>query len=449
MEISLSSTDLHDARPSSRSGRPAWPETDRYAALELTSGSALSTELAAMAEHEEATDGRVKLTDDLSAWPAGMTPRMVEWWMTQIQPLRVRALEEIRSAFEGDALSSSSSGRGVFVDGELDRVQQNRTRDLERCLRDFHANASHLANEQEEASRDYQQMHAREGREPDIHPGPVYGAILALIVIIEAFLNWESLLRLPSFSPAMATAAAVVIGAVITYAAHEQGTVLKQYSYWFGPHDKARFYQGVRRLILSAAALSVGLAAIGTARFFLLLPEVDRAILLGLEPPSIPGSILMLSMMNLAVFLVGVGVAFWFHDQNPQYVKAYNRAEAARAAYRHRFQTGVTREMARIDEKYRQDVALIRNMEKSMQSSPALKENSQAYARFQATDDAVRAALVRYKGTLVKVLKDRGLTPEFYRETVSSEDGVRLEQASAADFLAAQLHLKRILSTAG
>lgn len=440
---------MPDAPTSSRPTPAQWPETTRYAALDLAGNSPLYKELAELAEHEEATDGRVKLTDDLSAWPAGMTPRMTEWWMTHIQPHRGRALEEIRSAFEGDALSISSSGRGVFVDGELDRVQQNRTRSLERCLREFHANASHLADEQEEASRNYQQMHAMEGREPDIRPGAVYGAILALIVLVEAFLNWESLLRLPSFSPAMATAAALVVGAVITYAAHEQGTVLKQYSYWFGPHDKVRFYQGVRRLALSGAALSIGLAAIGTARFFLLLPEVDRAILLGLEPPSIPGSIVMLSMMNLSVFLIGVGVAFWFHDQNPEYVKAYNRAEAARVAYRQRFQSGVTREMARIDEKHRQDVALIRNMEKSMQAAPSLKENSQAYARFQATDDAVRAALVRYKGALVKALKARGLEPEFYRETVNSEDGVRLERASAADFLAAPLHLKRIVSTAG
>lgn len=445
----MSSTELPDAPSSSRPPTSAWPETDHYAALDVTAGSALYRELADLAEHEESTDGRIKLTDDLSAWPAGLTPRMMEWWMTHIQPVRVRALEEIRSAFEGDPLSKSASGRGVFVDGELDRAQQNRTRDLERCLRDFHANASHLADEQEEAVRAYEQMHAREGREPDARPFGVYAVALVVIIVVEAFLNWESLLRLPSFSPAMATAAALVIGGVITYAAHEQGTVLKQYSYWFGPHDRTRFYQGIRRLALSGAALSIGLAAIGTARFFLILPEVDRAILLGLEPPSIPGSIIMLSMMNLAVFCIGVGVAFWFHDPNPEYVKSYHRAEAAKLAYRQRFQVGVTREMARIDEKHRQDVALIRNMEKGMQAAPALKGNTQSYARFQAMDDAVRAALVRYKGALVKTLKARGLEPEFYRETVSSEDGIRLESASATDFLAAPIHLKRILSTAG
>lgn len=200
------------------------------------------------AETEDADErARIMLTGDLDQSPAGLTPNMSAWYARFVAGRRHAAIAAVRNRFEGDQVRGVPS---ILAESEIDRVGHETARAKHRALNEFFTNRAALMRASDELARDYERMCAEQGgRKPRMISPKLYAAGLGVVVLLELFLNFESFMAVRFIgSPFLATGITALVALAIGWASHLHGTLLRQWDYYFGPHDQVRRLQGWRML---------------------------------------------------------------------------------------------------------------------------------------------------------------------------------------------------------
>jgi hypothetical protein len=169
---------------------------------------------------------------------------------------------------------------------------------------------------------------------------PSYVLALAFTGVAEWFINYDVFLRFLQV-PAWAAATAVILGALLAFAAHGHGTLLKQWAFRFGSaRSRAQRFTDWRFLALSTFGLLIVLTAAGGSRYAAVMRLVGSApTLLGGEAEidiSPMRDVLISLLGNLGAWVVGVFWAYIGHDQDPEYMESAYEREKARALYNRR-----------------------------------------------------------------------------------------------------------------
>ncbi len=418
---------------------------DAYAALDVSKGGQLDAELQSGLEREHAEGGRIELTDQLRAVPSGLTPQMLGWYQAHVAPVRTAALQELKTAFQGDTLSKTAVGRGMLVPAEMAANDHDKVLGYHAVHTDFRRQEMGRIEARDTAAAEYQQARAYQNNRDAVVTPWWYGVGLAVIVAMEMAVNFESVMQLPMVSsPFFATGLAILIGLAVGFAAHVHGTVLKQWHYWFNSFERTRIWQASRKLAIGGMLLAVSLGMIGWARYFYVQPLIQEALINGLEPPNVAFSIIFMTLSNVIVYGVGVIWAYFNHDADYDYPGkkiALDKAERELAAV-----TGlINRRLKDIDDKHAMRRKQLETFDQQQRSGPRYAESSKALARFCAADKQIEAAMQRYKAALVERLRGQGHQAEFVQPTVTRDDAALEERMTAERFLGRPVELKLLL----
>ncbi len=387
---------------------------EAYAGLDISSGSERFEALLKLAD-DEAGGRLIGLTGAKQAFdarqPGWLTPAMSSWYMVNIAGSRVAAITEIANGFREDQ-SLEGNAKSIYLEAERDRVRTKGTKaaiaETERFL---HANKE-LIEQHDQRRQEYNTLKARMGREPVRTKVWLYVIILFALVLLEAFINFESFLRVPYItSPFLATGATMAVALGIAFAAHFHGTVVRQWHFLFSPQEadrqghQARFKDALRRLAIGSLLLSLALLMVGGSRYYYLRDYILQAQILGTSAPSMLGGIVFMLFGNMVAYVVGLSVAYGMHDPNPLYAecdrelrrttKKLELIKRKRLLEQETLRQGMDNELA---ECRKQDAAA---------QGPRYHELRQLSGIIESKDQEVLGVFAAYRARLVQALRLR------------------------------------------
>jgi hypothetical protein len=259
--------------------------------------------------------------------PGLLTPNMQAWYSRYIAPYRVAGIAEIKNGFEADS-ATEGGAKGIYFENRRDFA-------LQKSVNDGIAQAAAFVDkhreEVERRERDYvafTTLRCQLNREPIRTRTWLYVLCLFGIVLLEAFINFESFLKVPYItSPFLATGATLAVGFGVGLAAHFHGIVFRQWGFLFSPQEAAelghenRRKDAIRRLAIGAVLLGVALLMVGGSRYYYLRDYIVQSRILGIAPPSMFGGIIFMILGNVIAYFVGVLVSYAMHDPHPIYAE--------------------------------------------------------------------------------------------------------------------------------
>jgi hypothetical protein len=304
---------------------------DAYCALDLTADSAAAKHLLDRLGGESGSNTVIDLTKARRRYdaktPGGLTPAMAAWYSARIAGPRGKAIAEIHNAFHNEKMPAGSP-KSTFLEVQRDEARARSLSERIDQTAQFLDHNRALLDEFSKSRFDFNTLKARYGREP-VKPRPIV-YILALIglVMLEAFINFESFMKVPYItSPFLATGATLAVACAIATASHYHGVVMRQWNYLFSPQDPSdkshasRRNDAIRRLALGGLLLAVALAMVGGSRYYYLREYIMQARILGSSPPSMMGGITFMLFGNVVAYLVAVLVSYALHDPDPNYAE--------------------------------------------------------------------------------------------------------------------------------
>ena len=160
-----------------------------------------------------------------------------------------------------------------------------------------------------------------------------------------------------------AAATAIILGALLAFAAHGHGTLLKQWAFCFNrARTRAQRFTDWRLLALSTFGLLIVLSAAGGSRYAAVMRLVTNAptiTLLGAEADIDinPVRDVLISLLgNLGAWVVGVFWAYIGHDPDPEYMEAGHERERAREIY-NRSRKKLDEDKETVRARYAQEIA--------------------------------------------------------------------------------------------
>ena len=304
---------------------------DAYQQCDFSAQSSAKGELMARVATEAArgttidlTPARMKFAAQLSA---GLTPAMAAWVASRVAGPRGKAIAAINSAFQSQQMPEGSP-KASFFEVERDGI---RTRHLASQIDQATQFLDHnrpLIDRVNRARFEFNTLKAGHGREPVSQRTWAYIAALLLLVVLEAFINFESFRKVPYItSPFLATGATMAVAIAVATASHFHGIVVRQWNYLFSPQDPGDTAHGsrqgdaARRLIIGGLLILVALGMVAGSRYYYLKDVIAQAMILGQRPPSMVGGIGFMLLGNIVAYLVGTLVAYSMHDPDPNFAE--------------------------------------------------------------------------------------------------------------------------------
>lgn len=379
----------------------------------------------AAAQQAISGEGNVHLTPLTGETPAFLTPAMQRWY-ERVNGDRRPALAAVKSLFGDERMERGA--RGQLFEAEMDKAQDEylvlKRKFVEHHRADkkaLYQQLDQLQENEQNARSAYEQMRAELGdREPKVLNRPLYIAGLLGITAAESLLNYESFAALKWTSPAIALGMTLLVAAAIAFSSHCHGTLLKQWEYYFGPHreDISRG-RALRLFGLGTTAFTLGLAAVYYARDTYLADLIDVRTTIGGEADTNPLWIIGGSLLgNVIVYVVGVMIAYFMHDSNPDYPEKKNeldKLETERQGLQNTLSQQRQREFQRLGAILDKNRARIKNVEEQQRRSPNYARNRQWFSELQRQDSVVQAALQDYRDHFVGSLTRRGAAAFFYK----------------------------------
>ncbi|TWB24772.1 hypothetical protein FBZ89_101398 [Nitrospirillum amazonense] len=198
----------------------------------------------------------------------------------------------------------------------------------------------------------FKQISMREGmREPNMMAySPIYWLLLLAIGIAEWLINYETFFQF-FHVPAMAAGTTIILGLLLAFSAHGHGTILRQWTVRFGPdRDIGDRWGEYRMLCLSSLALIIVIGAAGGSRYVWALNAIAALPTENIIPGVIvleinPLRDVMLSLLgNVGAWIVGVFIAYLFHDKNPDLMSWTRQFRQAHKRF-HTLRRGVEEEI--------------------------------------------------------------------------------------------------------
>lgn len=297
-----------------------------YVNLDVSDGSPLLLALLGALENEAKSDS-IGLTGAGNLYnarqPGLLTQGMAAWFGKNIAAARVAAISEMKNAFEADSRETGAAA-GIYLENVCDAARQktvNASIDKAAAFSDKHRNE---VIDHDHTAESYKSLRSKMGREPIRTKKWLYVLALLGIVLLEAFINFESFLKVPYItSPFLATGATMAVGLGVGFSAHFHGVVFRQWAFLFRPQESAetavenRRNDALRRLAIGTVLLSIALLMVGGARYYYLREYILEASILGVAAPSLFGGIVFMLLGNVVAYIVGLLVAYAMHDPNP------------------------------------------------------------------------------------------------------------------------------------
>jgi len=417
---------------------------DDYCGLDFTGPEGLGKNLMASAGNGADSARRVRLTDNLGVYPAGLTPNMSDWYGRYVEPKRLGALADLAAEYGRVRVKGVAA---TMFEQRRDEIEQKRVNSSQRAIDNFHQRNNGLQRDVNEAEQLYRELYnAYDGREP-IAPHPLlYWGGLLVIIALEVAINFESFRQMPYITSLfLATGATLIIALAFGFASHIHGTIWKQRKFQFGPAEYNRQKQGWWLFSIGSALLFFGISSVGAARYYYLVPVIQEAILTGSPPPSIPFSIGFMLLGNILVYLLGCVWAFMNHDEDPEYPKRKRRYDALSHLYKMRKARELSGHLAQVTAKAQEDTEKARNADKVMGQNPTYADVKKAVTRFQEQDANVLAVLSTYRNDLMGQV--RGKDVVFELPTPSADDGLIDKRMTPEEYAGHAFKLKWITTT--
>ena len=273
-----------------------------------------------------------------------------------------------------------------------------------------------------------------------------YWLAMLCIGVAEWLINYDTFFLFVGV-PAIAAGATVVLGVVLAFSAHGHGELLKQWSYRFGQHQtRMSRVSGYRLLGLSTLGLLIVLAAAGGSRY----AAAVRA-LAGQPGENILGSqvvvevsplrdVLISLLANLGAWVVGVFLAYFSHDPDPEFMDATRQhRKASRAFFRAR--RGVDDQIKTFEGGFEKDVsgmqraAAARAGEVAADRAMLDQVNKREEGVAEAIASAVHGHAERYRDVLAQVAVTRRREVGFVRRVGDKSVPLTPYDYKAADLL--------------
>ncbi len=239
----------------------------------------------------------------------------------------------------------------------------------------------------------------------------------------------------------------LLLGVVLAFAAHGHGELLKQWSFRFGHHQgRMSWVAGYRLLGLSTLGLLIVLAAAGGSRY-----AAAAHALAGQPAENILGSqvvvevnpvrdVLISLLANLGAWVVGVFLAYFSHDPDPEFMDATRQhRKASRAFFRAR--RSVDEQVKAFEGSFEKDVsgmqraAAARTSEVAAERAMLEQVNKRGEGVAEAIASAVRANAERYRDVLSQVAVARRWEVSFVRRVGDKAVPLTPYDYKAADLL--------------
>lgn len=413
-----------------------------YGNLSLEISGTLARELLAQAQ-EEASQTDIRLTSEHYANvdnPSNCTPRMAAWYQRHIAALRRAAIADVRADFDKSKYGQGVSG--FFYEFERDRIEAEKFTNIRTEREAFQADnaAIQLIEEYNSVRADYESKKADKGRDALEWRPVTYWLALTLVGVIEAFINWESFLRIPNFTPFFATGLVVLVAIAFMWSSHIVGRIIKQYRELLGGYVAATDrWSTWRELSIGVVLFLLAMGAVVWGRWFFLSDVILRRQALGetsglTDYIEFSGSILG----NLIVYFVGVVWAYWKHDAVPGFAELRRRLGKLQvrqtAMFRKLLQGRTQRHI--LNERRKQEELLRRDGEQRSQlrNYTQLRPN----ADFLLQKDAqVTSILTEYRSRLIDAQRSGSQSYEFVRENLLAGT-ISTEQRLSGDLYSAE-----------
>jgi hypothetical protein len=419
----------------------AFQRTQTFSSLGAANPSLAPGDLEGYAK-EETAFGRIDI--DEHGLTAGMRFRL-------LQPTRetLSSWRMARAPF--DQLLAPHIGKIESIDKLDDEVADLKSRSeseelqLERTL-EADTKYSQIKERYDNAESRYKQKFAENDQRVPIVWGYKLTYILAIACtgIAEWFINYDVFLRFLQV-PAWAAATAIILGALLAFAAHGHGTLLKQWAYRFGPaRTRAQRFTDWRFLALSTFGLLIVLTAAGGSRYAAVMRLIGNAPsinLLGAEAEIDinPLRDVLISLLgNLGAWVVGVFFAYVGHDPDPEYMEAAHEREKARSLY-NRYRKDLDAEKETIRARYARDITkkqnaaqtFLRDFERLRSLLLQVREHenvivadlqSALLSNTQRYRDALIQLAIQRQGqfSLIRATDGQAITPYEYQNSVIS-----------------------------
>ncbi|WP_137405799.1 hypothetical protein [Sphingobium sp. MP9-4] len=391
-----------------------------YAQLDLSERGALTAALLEGVPNEAGSQS-VVLTGARQLYdarqPGLLTQGMASWFSKNVASLRVAAISEMKNAFESDS-KANGGVEGVYLENRRDFAQQKSIDAAIKQVENFADKHKVQIADHSRTHESYRILHSRLGREPVRTKSWIYVLCLLGIVLLEAFINFESFMKVPYItSPFLATGATMAVGLAVGFAAHFHGVVFRQWAFLFRPQESAegnfenRRNDAIRRLVIGGILLTIALLMVGASRYYYLREYIVNASILGVAAPSMFGGIFFMLLGNIVAYIIGLLVAYAMHDPHPVYAELDRKLKASSKRIE-----DLKKERGRAQEELRQGLAselsAITNQESSARgrSHPELREWANQIIN---KDQEVIGALLAYRHALLRQLGHRAQDPMF------------------------------------
>jgi len=417
-----------------------------YGNLNLEVGGPLAHELFDNV-NEEAVQNDVRLTSAHNANidnPSGCTPRMVSWFQRNVVAVRRAAVADVRAEF--DKVKYGKEASGFVYELERDKLEADKFGSI-RAERDtFQAKreVSQLIEEFGKTRAAYERKVSEQGREAQEWAPFTYWAVLSLIGVIEAFINWESFLRIPNFTPFFATGLVLLVALAFMWSSHIVGRITKQRRELFGGYvGRTDRWSAGQEFGFGMVLFLLAIAAVAWGRWFFLSDVIIRRHALGetsgwADYLEFGGSILG----NLIVYFIGVVWAYWKHDAIPGFAELRRQLEKLqrrqlvifRKLLEDRTQRYILNERRKQEELSRRD----QEQRTQLRNYGQLRHNADFI--FQK-DAQVIALLTEYRSRLIDAQRKSERSCEFLRENLLAGNISTEERILGDKYLAEPIRL--------
>ena len=339
--------------------------------------------------------------------PAYLTTGMAVWYNQHVHPCRVGALHAINRTFND--MNSRKAGRhGIFLELEMDsadRVSLERIRE-ERALFQQRQDITKVYEDLNEQRQKYNDMQLDYGEALKWKPFRYWSVLIFMIVILEGFINIESFLAIPGFTPALSTGSFLVVSCAFAVSAHLVGMLIKQRRERLG--GAVRGHEKRNNVLLFGAALVMfGLAFMFVvyARWSLLgdlilVKSQTTGEGLGWEELLRFGGSLI---GNVIVYLMGIVWSYIRHDLHPGFSELRDRVEILEG----RFSKLLSRELAQRTMQHlhaaQEEKLKLRNLDRQLSTQlPGYRDCRDMVNQLRQQDARVAALLEKYKAALLE-----------------------------------------------
>ncbi|QDX25923.1 hypothetical protein FPZ54_07725 [Sphingomonas suaedae] len=415
-----------------------------YVALDLSSNGPAANELMGGIDHEfHNSDQVADLVDDRSELPDNITAHMASWYRQYIAPTRLAALAAVKSRFAEDKPKSVPT---FIMEARRDEILADNASRRHKAVTDFRLEYAGRIEDRDRAERDYEYQKAKHGgREPNTRSKLIYFLLLFGLAALEFLINFETLLASPVAKgvPALALGMTVAVALSIAFASHAHGKLVKQWHYHMHSAERDRkrrfiWYYGV----LGTMADAIGLGLIGFGRYFLVVAIIEKAVLMGNDPPSLVGMMFGTMFGNVAIWLLGSAISYSFHDEDPTYPAYKIRYDKLNDEVTKGYQEKVVKKLQELNEVCRESLKT-EEMQNNVQSSgQTFQRNRAHFDALMKKDHEVEGLLQRYRDAV------RRAHPNGRFNAADSEllDPGRRKIMTSGEWAASPLRLKYISS---